>query len=182
LRIERYANYLRSYVDGGLVGGPTACSTISVTGTNGRYRAAAASGQTRYFNDLYLTQAAIGAGAAFTPHAYEAGDVACSDTAFGGGTVSQVDWAVDSGSGTVTAVYLWTSGGWQQVGDANPTSPITGLAVQVPAGGSVVKVDLAPLAGGLQLVTPTLDWVQTTYTPTARTPLVILQSGQMRSY
>jgi hypothetical protein len=98
----------------------------------------------------------------FSPHAYEAGSVACSDTAFGGGTVSRVDWSVDSGSGTVTAVYLWTSGGWQQVGGANPTSPLTGLAVTVPAGGSVVKVAMSPLAGGLQLVTPTLDWVQVT--------------------
>jgi hypothetical protein len=99
---------------------------------------------------------------AFSPHLYEAGSVSCTDSAFAGGTVSRVDWSVDSGSGTVSAVYLWTAAGWQQVGGANPTSPLTGLAVTVPGGGSIVKVALAPLAGGLQLVTPTLDWVQVT--------------------
>jgi len=111
--------------------------------------------------------------AGFTPHRYEAGSAILSDTAFAGATIGQVDWAVDAGSGTVSAIHL-NSGTvgtpiWTQVGGVNPTSPITGLTVVVAAT-SIVKISLTPVADALQSASPTFDWLMLTPQSTAYQP------------
>ena len=163
--LERYGDVLNAYIDGAKVVNGLSCAAIISDAAKTSFYSSAGSGSVRDYQDLYITQQALHAGAAFAPHRYEAGSAILEDAAFAGGTITDVSWSVDSGNGAVSAVYLNEgtdlAPSWTQIGGANPSSPITGLSIPVTAT-NIIKLTMTPLADALQSASPTLDWAMVT--------------------
>lgn len=102
------------------------------------------------------------------------------------GTLEEISWfSTESGDneGDVSTVEVWTSGSWQAIGGASPSSPITGLSLPVVAG-NLLRFTLAANVDTLKTETPILTWAQATIGATGGivVPYPILASSRRRAF
>lgn len=131
----------------------------------------------------FSNMARYGSGASITPPGrYPAsGNVIAGNNTLAG-TLTDITWAsteTGDNEGDVSAVEVWTGGGWSAVGGASPTSPITGLSLPVTTG-NLLRVTMTPKADTLKTETPILTWAKATVTAavTGGLPLITLPRQQ----